>query len=213
MEQERENNLCQAVPNIITQWKPSIAEAKAMPKDYSSMSNDCVLLMATHGDQNAKEERLRREIMAVDEVDYEKASETFLKIAQYNRIGSFRRTLPYKLGILGGISGAFVSIPLVFNLKTALWFNREYVTTDVPEPRDLETWLEVGAWTWNWMEPVLGHISFFLLALAFARAQMLNLGVAPYTNFVRNRRANSVADKFSQYDRKIVTDYSLHSPW
>ena len=46
-----------------------------MPKDYSSMSNDCVLLMATHGDQNAKEERLRREIMAVDEVDYEKASE------------------------------------------------------------------------------------------------------------------------------------------
>ena len=31
------------------------------------------------------------------------------------------------------------------------------MTTDIPEPRDLETWLEVGSWTWGWMEPPLGQ--------------------------------------------------------
>jgi hypothetical protein len=29
-----------------------------------------------------------------------------------------------------------------------------------------------GSWTWSWMEPPLGHISFFLLCLQFARNQV-----------------------------------------
>ena len=61
--------------------------------------------------------------------------------------------------------GAFASIPLCFHFQTALWFNEHYVTTEVPPKEDLETILEVGSWTWNWMEPPLGQVSFFLLAL------------------------------------------------
>ena len=42
-------------------------------------------------------------------------------------------------------------------------------------------WLEVGSWTWGWNEPVLGTVSFVLLAFQFARNQMVNLGTRPYT--------------------------------
>ncbi len=37
-------------------------------------------------------------------------------------------------------------------------FNEAFVTTDVPEAKDLETPLEVGGWAWNWMEPPLGML-------------------------------------------------------
>lgn len=42
----------------------------------------------------------------------------------------------------------------MFDVNVALWFNENFVTTDVASDEDLETYLEVGAWTWNWMEPV-----------------------------------------------------------
>ena len=50
----------------------------------------------------------------------------------------------------------FASIPLIFHLDTVMWFNSIYVTSDVPEEKDLETILECGGWAWNWMEPPLG---------------------------------------------------------
>ena len=63
---------------------------------------------------------------------------------------------------------------------------------DVPDAKDLETPLEVGSWAWNWMEPPLGQISFFLLCMQYARSQMENLGVAPYTANYKSRRAASL---------------------
>ena len=61
-------------------------------------------------------------------------------------------------GLLGTLS-----FPLVFHLDTCLWFNEWCVTADIAEDRDLETVLEVGKWSWQWMEPVLGQLSFALL--------------------------------------------------
>ena len=55
--------------------------------------------------------------------------------------------------------------PLRAHPDTCLWFNEGFVTTEVAEAKDLETWLEVGSWSWTWMEPPLGQISFFLLCL------------------------------------------------
>lgn len=43
-----------------------------------------------------------------------------------------------------------------------LWFNEHFVTADVPEPKDLETWLEVGSFAWQWMEPLIGKYSLQL---------------------------------------------------
>lgn len=48
----------------------SIEEAKKMPKNYNEIPNDILLNMAVMGDQEAREERLIREIMAVDNVTW-----------------------------------------------------------------------------------------------------------------------------------------------
>eukprot|EP00980_Cylindrotheca_fusiformis_P012932 scaffold3235_cov83-Cylindrotheca_fusiformis.AAC.3 len=96
--------------------------------------------------------------------------------------------------------------------EDAIWFNDLYVTTDIPEPRDLETRLEVGAWTWNWMEPPLGTLSFSLLCLQYARAQLENLGLHPYTTKIINRRAEGLAKAYPQYDAIVIKQFSKSDP-
>jgi hypothetical protein len=110
-------------------------------------------------------------------------------MAVSNRRGMFLVTLPYKLAIATAVGAGFISVPMIFHLDTVMWFNEFYVTSDVPEPKDLETPLEVGSWAWNWMEPPLGQISFFLLCMQFARAQMENLGLKPFTAWYKAKRA------------------------
>jgi hypothetical protein len=48
----------------------TIEEAKNMPRLYRQMPNDILLTMAVMGDQEAREERLIRDIMAVDSVTW-----------------------------------------------------------------------------------------------------------------------------------------------
>ena len=98
---------------------------------------------------------------------------------------------------------------MVFDINTVKWFNEYFVTTDVPEPQDLETILEVGSWSWNWMEPPLGQISFFLLCLQHVRAQVSNLGAVHYTQRVKENRASKLTAEFSSYDKDILTSYSV----
>jgi len=62
--------------------------------------------------------------------------------------------LPYKVGLFSAVSLGLVSIPLVFHLGFAEWFNEEFVTFEKYGEGEADTWLEVGSWTWNWMEPV-----------------------------------------------------------
>jgi hypothetical protein len=84
---------------------------------------------------------------------------------------------------------------------------------DIPEEKDLETALEVGGFAWNWMEPPLGTISFFLLCMQYARAQLENLGAKPYTQWFRQKRANRLSVEFPQYDRHIVASFSEGDPF
>ena len=123
------------------------------------MSNDILLSMAVMGDQEAREERLIREIMAVDNVSWKDAQPTFTNILKSNRKSLFFATLPYKIGIVTAVGAGFLCLPMIFEINTVLWFNELYVTADVPEAKDLETPLEVGGFAWNWMEPPLGAIS------------------------------------------------------
>ena len=67
---------------------------------------------------------------------------------------------------------------------------------------------QVGSWTWNWMEPPLGQISFFLLCLQWARNQMLNVQVKPYTSWMVGRRAQSLIDKYPQYSQGVTKDFA-----
>lgn len=48
----------------------TIDQAKSMPKNYDEMPNDVLLSMAIMGDQEAREERLIREVMSVDNISW-----------------------------------------------------------------------------------------------------------------------------------------------
>lgn len=175
------------------------------------MDNVSLAMLGEMGNVQARAEILIRHIMVIDEETYEKSSEKADEIAAANKKGMFLLSLPYQIGIAASLTAGFASIPLVFHLPTAEWFNIYYVTTDVPEPKDLETALEVGAWTWNWMEPPLGQISFLLLCLQFSRAQIENLGVKPYTSKVKEWRANQLAARYPQYNERVIKNFSVSS--
>merc|ERR1712038_359518 len=192
--------------------EPSLDVAKGLKTSFKEMDNNSLTILAhieSAASSGAREEVLKRHIMSVDKVNYETACDTFDKIKEKNMEYASFLAFPYKLGIFGGLTAGFASFPLCFDLKTAEWFNEHFVTTDVPEVKDLETILEVGSWTWNWMEPPLGQVSFFLLCLQFSRAQIQNLGLKPYTERIKALRAKRLCEAFTTYDEDILTSYSL----
>lgn len=184
------------------------ALAVAMPTSVREMDNSTLITLAAMQDHEACSEMLIRHIMTRERSSYESAHTRFQDMKQYHNSGMNFFLLPYQIGVVTAVTAAFSSIPLCFHLPTVHWFNELYVTTDIPEPQDLETWLEVGSWSWNWMEPPLGQVSFFLLCLQFSRAQLANLGIRPYTRHVKQYRTNRLKKKYPQYDSRIIESYS-----
>lgn len=172
------------------------------------MDDHTLITLAAIEDHSAREEILKRHIMDVDNVKYDQANEKFSIIAHHNSKGYYMVALPYKVGIFSAAVLGVASVPMVFHLPTAEWFNALAVTTDIPEQRDLETPLEVSIWAWSWMEPPLGTMSFMLLCLQFMRGQMLNLGINPYTRWIKAHRGGKIAKAFPQYDSRILAAYS-----
>jgi hypothetical protein len=107
----------------------SLEEAKKMPRRYEDMNNDLITVLSVMGDQEAREERLIREIMVVDNVDWATANKTFEEMSAFNKQGMWLATLPYKIGLVTSVTAAFGSIPLVFDLNSVLAFNERFVTT------------------------------------------------------------------------------------
>lgn len=139
----------QRIKGLKQDAKPTIALAHDLPLGFSEMDNTTLVTLGNLGEHEACVEMLKRHIMNVDNCDYDAASVKFKEISKRNAQGTWILNLPYKIGIGAALTAAFGSFPMVFELSTATWFNEFYVTTDVPEPRDLETMLEVGSWTWN----------------------------------------------------------------
>jgi len=188
--------------------KPTLETAKALPREYHEFSNSVLVSAAFRGDFGARKERMIREVMAADGGSYLDARAKVKEMSVANRAANGLYRLPYYTGVTLALGGGFASIPLCFDIDTAMWFNENFVTTDVADPEDLETPLEVGSWTWNWMEPPLGQISFFLLCLQWARNQMLNVQVKPYTSWMVGRRAQSLIDKYPQYSQGVTKDFA-----
>jgi hypothetical protein len=116
--------------------------------------------------------------------------------------------LPYELGIITAQIGGWVSLPLVFSYAVAKPFNEYLVTSPAPDPEDVQTLLEIGSWTWGWMEPPLGTISFFLLCMQFVREQRVNLGHKPWTDYYKSKQATILEQAYPQYNRYLLRDYS-----
>lgn len=191
--------------------KPSLEDAIRMPTTIQELDNSELFLLAESGNNEACAEVLKKHIMRVDRVGYDIAASTFQKIERKNNEGKFLLSLPYRIGIAVSLTAGFGALPMVFDLGTAEWFNTYYVTTEVPEPADLETVLETGSWTWNWMEPPLGTISFLLLCLQYSRAQLDNLGIKPYTSKMKEKRGRQLARAFPKYDERLLVKYSMSS--
>jgi len=181
--------------------------------DYPELSNDVLMVYCAQGDHLAHRERLIRNIMVVDGLNWDAAQPKMTEIEAANKVGMWFYTMPYKIGITTAVTAGVLSIPLVFHLDTALWFNENFVTADVADPEDLETWLEVGSWTWAWNEPVMGQLSFFLLTLQFARNQMLNLKAKPYTDKLLDYRASRLCRQFPMYSPMILSDFARSDEW
>jgi len=189
-----------------------------MPKCWHELDNISLWVhCGPTGSHDANEERLIREIMAVKEVDYQTAVRELLEIQEviiggrsiFKHVG----LLPYKAGML--LAGGFgvSTVPLIFHKDTVLWFNEHFVTADVPEPKDLETWLEVGSFAWQWMEPLIGQLSFLILVAQYMRNQLLNLGLKPYTGMLINYRCSRAVEKYPEYSETILMDYATTISW
>lgn len=188
--------------------RPTILYAKAMPLSVSAMRHEQILQLAEEGSIGARREALIRHIMGVDSIEYEKALIVMKKISKENRKGMNLYYSPYQIGLFTALVGGTASFPLVFQRDIVKWFNNVYVTADIPSKDDLETWLEVGSWSWNWMEPVLGQISFALLVMAYIRNQMLSLGYRPYRNFINQRQAANLVKAFPRLNPHLLQQYS-----
>jgi len=190
----------------------TLENVKEMPLSAIEMNNDDLIVLAAMQNHLARIEVLKRHIMAVDLVDYDTATTTFEEIKDYHRwVGIL--SFPYTIGVGLALTAGFASYPLIFHLPTVEYFNEVYVTTTVPDAKDLETPLEVGIWSWRWMEPPIGQISFFLLCLQYARRQIMNLqslGTIPQgSNIVMTLRARQLAQKFPRYNARILREFSF----
>ena len=109
------------------------------------------------------------------------------------------------LGVSVSVAG-LVTVPMVFGHDTALWFNEHCVGFVPPPESELQDWLEVGAWTWGWMEPPLGTISFLILCFQWSREQL-----AVESVFERRRIARVLATH-PAYDLAILTHWAKTLP-
>ena len=69
--------------------KVTLEQAQGMPRSYNELPNELIISAAIEGDQNAIEERLIREIMAVDGLSWDDARPIFLEMVRENRKGLF----------------------------------------------------------------------------------------------------------------------------
>jgi len=186
---------------------PSLEVARSLPNGFSEMKNESLVVIAEMGNHGARCEVLKRHIMAIDTVDYEEANKTLKEIETKNKENIVWAVLPYQVGVAVAMITGIGATPMVFNFDVAMWFNQHYVTMEIPPPSDLDTSLETGAWTWNWMEPALGTASFTLLCFQFSRSQIKKIGMKPYTERLMEARARSLIEAFPNYDRSILYNF------
>lgn len=168
-----------------------------------------VYILAEQGDHGACGERLRRNIMAVDKVEYDVAGKKLELISDQSTKFIGLATAPYQAGIALFLVMGLGSIPMTFEKNCAIWFNSVYVSGDVPPPEDIETCYEVGSWAWSWMEPTSGVACFVILAAQMIRAQMLNMHIRPYRDWVQQRRAQRLVSKFPTYNEEFVEAFAM----
>jgi hypothetical protein len=114
---------------------PTVESVRTRPRYVTDLSNDLVFLLAEQGSGAAKRECVRREIMAVDGIEY---AATQTRIEEMSALVAEKHPIirfPYQVGIWSAQISGFASIPLVFSFSVAKIFNDYCVTADPPDVR------------------------------------------------------------------------------
>ena len=177
-----------------------------MVRSTAEMSNDVLLLLAAQGDHDARSERLAREIMLVDELEWPEATARVAEMAvAHGSVGGVLGAVKGLLGVSVSLAG-LATVPMVFGHDTALWFNEHCVGFVPPPEAELQDWLEVGAWTWSWMEPPLGTVSFLILCFQATRDQLA------LESLLERRRVAQVLARHPRYDATILAHWVRSLP-
>jgi len=196
-------------------YRPDIDTAEKQVTHVCEMPHQSLAELAVLGDHCARRERLLREIMAVDQVPWGKAHEVLNEISIFNEKYYWFETLPYRVGITVAFFGGIASILLVFWKPAAYWYGINIAGEELPEDvKDISemTTMQVGAWTWSWMEPMIGVATFALLCCQFTRAQAAKMNMKLWSDFLLDWRGARIARKFPQYDGSILGAWGEYLP-
>jgi len=189
------------------------SSGQAFASSLSGLGDFTLLQLAEMGEPGtpphagASRERLRREIMSIDGIEYADTSARLLEMAKLINPNDPSIEAPFKVAIFASLLSGFASIPLTFHYATAAKFNDLFVTCDPPEVGTTDTMLEVGMWSWAWMEPLTGTMCFVLLCFEFARDQRLAIGGKTAMHALMDHQASKLVKAYPQYDANILTKY------
>lgn len=188
--------------------------ARNQPAELYELSNELLALMSrdvTPAAHDVHQERLTRDIMAVDNIEYDEARQKMAEMFYENRTQSWWNRLPNDAGLFISGAAAVIVVPIVFHADVGLAF-ADRVAASYDELPTTSSYADVGTWGWAWCEPMIGTASFSILCLQLLRERMLALGVKPFSDFVLSRRAQILAEKYPQYSPAIVKAFSRSQP-
>jgi len=196
-------------------FRPTLEMIKDPTTRACQLDNQTLSDRASRGDHFARRERMLREIMHQDQCSWDDAHEKLIEMDEYNEKPYWFYSMPYRIGIVLSLLAASGSCVMVFQGDVALWYAEAVVGETLPEGTDdvqKLTTNQIGSWTWDWMEPMIGVASFVLLCLQFARGQSLKLNLHPYTEAVMLMRGRRMVEKYPHYDAAVVRSWSQHVP-
>lgn len=193
-------------------YRPTLEVAALQPSATSELGNEALANLALSGNHAAQRERLLREIMTTDMVSWEEAHKVLDEMDKHNERFYWAESAPYRIGFTFAFVAGVASVFLVFHRGSAKICATQVAGEELPKDVDEQTVLQVGAWTWSWMEPLIGTASFVLLCCQFSRAQLRKMNMKGYTEHILQYRADRLSQKFPRYDKTIVSGWAQNLP-
>ena len=150
--------------------------------------------------------------MAVDDLEYPKACEKMKEIYKLNEDMSRILLVPLHVGLFGCAFAGVIVVPLVFDHTLAFRFADVIGAEQMGSLPEEATMATVGEYTWPWMEPIIGTLSFSILCAQLFRGAAVNLAYSPYIEFCQSHRANTLAALYPNYARSIVKQFGRSQP-
>ena len=145
--------------------------ARLQTSELYELSNEALAIAARDKfAHDVHQERLIRNIMAVDGIEYDDAQEKMKEMFKFNSLSHLALS-PYDIGLFTAAIASFSCVPLVFDIDAATTF-ATYINANFDEVPTNKSFASIGAWSWDWMEPLLGTASFSILCLQLLRSQM-----------------------------------------